>query len=263
MHERPEAIRYELAVRQLEVERVTRLSTSLVRVELGGSDLDGFRTNSPTDHVKLIPPGTGETRVDLPTGADGRTAFPDQRPVMRDYTVRRYDPTERILTLDLVEHGDGAVGSWAGRAEPSHVVGVAGPRGSRPVPISSGYLLVGDLSSLPAISRWLEELPAGATGRALVAIGDDGDRVETEASEMIDWVTGQGTPGDALAPALADMDAPPSDTFVWAAGEVEAMRSVRDQLRDVWGLEPAQWKVDGYWRRGRSDYDHHAALDDD
>ena len=53
----------------------------------------------------------------------------------------------------------------------------------------------------------------------------------------------------------------PHDVFVWAAGEAGAMRSVRGALRDA-GLPRYAMDVDGYWRIGTANLDHHAERAD-
>jgi NADPH-dependent ferric siderophore reductase len=67
---------------------------------------------------------------------------------------------------------------------------------------------------------------------------------------------------DLLARAVAATDLPDGEGFVWAAGEAGAMRPVRRHLRER-GL-PKDWvDVDGYWKRGVANHDHHAPIDDD
>lgn len=262
MPTRQETIRYELAIRKLEVTEVTALSSNMVRIEAAGADLEGFRSDGPTDHVKLLVPSSGE-HLQVPELVGRKFQFPDgMRVAMRDYTVRRFDPSNQTLTIDVVAHGHGQVGSWAGRAQAGDEVLIAGPRGSHPMPMADNYLLVGDQSSLPAISRWLEELPPNTTGMGIIAVNMSDEIVED--SHQLKWVT-RGTDGiaaDALVSALVEQPRPDGDSFIWAAGEVIAMRAVRDHLRDAWMLRPEEFQVDGYWRRDESGYDHHRPMDD-
>lgn len=54
------------------------------------------------------------------------------------------------------------------------------------------------------------------------------------------------------------------DLYVFAAGEAGAMKGVRRYLRREVGLPKDQLAVDGYWKRGVADHDHHTNdLDDD
>jgi len=52
------------------------------------------------------------------------------------------------------------------------------------------------------------------------------------------------------------------DTYAWFAGEAGALRAVRRHLRDEAGLGADRVEVDGYWRRGVADHDHHQPVED-
>lgn len=47
------------------------------------------------------------------------------------------------------------------------------------------------------------------------------------------------------------------DLFVWAAGEAGDIRPIRRYLRNEVGLPKRQTHVDGYWKRGVVNHDHH------
>lgn len=260
----PAAVGHELVFRTLEVVAVDDLSEHLRRVRLGGTDLGGLASLGPTDHIKLLVAGPDETEPMLPVVEDGRIGFPSGRPPLRDYTIRRHLPDRNEIDVDIVVHGDGHVSGWAQTAAVGAVVGTGGPRGSRPMPIADNYVLIGDLSALPAIARWAEELPAEAAAQVLVAASGPVDQIEIDsrAKVVTHWVHSPGpVPADELARGLDLIDLTRPDLYVWAAGEVLAMRSVRDRLRDGFGLAGEYVGVDGYWRRGQSDYDHHTPLD--
>ena len=261
----PSPVRHELAVRRLEVTSVQRLTPHMTRIRLGGDDLGGLVSLGPTDHIKLLVPGPGEAEPVLPSLRDGRIVFPTgTRPPMRDYTIRRHHPDSNEIDVDIAVHGRGHVSSWAESAMVGAVIGTGGPRGSHPIPVADQYALIGDASSLPAIGRWLEELPASATAQVLVAADEPEDEIELESRAAVKthWVhDSSGVPADRLAEGLSLLDLSGDDLYVWAAGEVIALRSVRDRLRG-WGLSEDQVAVDGYWRRGEADYDHHRPLDE-
>lgn len=137
------------------VERVEWATPSLARVALGGDGLAGFKPSPYTDgYVNVaIPPAGAPYRA--PFVLDELKGLPaEQRPYRRRYTVRRWDPGRRQLTLELVVHGDaGAGGGWAVSAEPGDALVFTGPAGAyRPDPDADWHLLVGDESALPAIA---------------------------------------------------------------------------------------------------------------
>lgn len=261
-----EVVRFPLAARQLAVEEATRLGPNLVRVVLGGVELEGFRSLSPTDHVKLLVPGPGEDRPLLPRLVDDRLVFPDgPRTPMRDYSVRRHLVDRNQVWIDIVTHDHGHVSTWANTASPGDIVGVLGPRGSRLVPEVDELVLAGDLSAVPAIARWVEEIPETTRVRVWIAAyqPDDVFDIARGPNVEVNWVHSNhvAVPADLLPEQLQSVAFAGDSGFAWAAGEVEAIRRVRDVFVDR--LEPDRFSVDGYWRRGRADYDHHQPLDAD
>lgn len=245
-------VRHQLVPRTLSVERVEALGPRMNRIVLHGAAMEGFASLAPTDHIKLGVPG--------PDGALHQRS--DGRPVTRDYTVRRVEPDR--ITVDIAIHGAGHVSDWASRAEVGDSVLVLGPRGSRLMPPAEEYLLAGDMASLPVIARWLEDRDPSVPARVYVAVDDAGDEVPLAvgAIDRVTWVHAGHVP--VPAERLADVidDAWRPGMYAWAAGEVLAMRRVRDRLVELGFPEEAR-DVGGYWRRGQSDFDHHQALDDD
>ncbi len=53
------------------------------------------------------------------------------------------------------------------------------------------------------------------------------------------------------------------DLFAFAAGEAGDITPIRRWLRREFGLPKRQLAVDGYWKRGTTDHDHHTNDFDD
>jgi NADPH-dependent ferric siderophore reductase len=259
-----ELVKHPMRVRTLEVRGVKQTGPIYQLITLGGDDLADFETLSPTDHVGLVPP-TGSELV-LPQVIDDRLSWPDgDRAPMREYTVRRFDQAKRELDVRVLLHGDGPVSRWAAEAKVGDQVGVTGPRASKVMPDGfSNYLLVGDLTAVPAIARWLSVLPEGAMAQVLIAARSEDDVVELTCAEPIWvlWLTDLSIPeADYLPLALEHLKLYSEDTFAWAAGEAVAMKEVRRVLLEDHGLPPGNVKVTGYWRREQPDFDYDAPLD--
>jgi NADPH-dependent ferric siderophore reductase len=235
-----------------------RLSPHLVRVVVGGEDLDGFGVGEYTDHyVKLHipPPGAG---YEAPFDADEvKERYPrEQWPRVRTYTVRDWDADSKRLTIDFVVHGDvGVAGPWAAGARPGDVLHLMGPGGGyAPDPDADWHLMVGDLSVIPAISASLLRIPAGVPVHVLIEVPDAGDEVDlhTPGDLHLTWLHGDGT-GDALVPAVRDLPFPEGRVHAFVHGEAEVVRELRRHLVLDRGLARETLSASGYWKRDRDD----------
>jgi NADPH-dependent ferric siderophore reductase len=254
-------LRHDIVLRRLEVRRVERLTPHMRRVTLGGPGLQGFRSAAPDDHVKLFFPNH-EGELVLPAlGANGQE-FPAVREPspMRDYTPRRHDALRGELVVDFVLHGDGIASRWAAQALPGQHLGAGGPRGSFVVADNfARYVLVGDESALPAIGRWLEEMPAGAHATALIELPEAADRqpLHSRADVEVQWLERHGEPAAdsrRLEQALHALPGVDGDSFYWIAAESGRARAMRQWL-DQRGV-PKDWiKATGYWKADVDDDD--------
>ena len=151
-----ELIKHPMRVRTLQVRAIKRPGPLYQLLTLAGDDLADFESPSPTDHIGLIPPT--ETGLVLPAVVDDRLRWPaGARPPMREYTVRRFDAGRLELDVRVLLHGHGPLARWAAEARVGDRVGVTGPRASKVMPDGfANSLLVGDLTAVPAIARWLK-----------------------------------------------------------------------------------------------------------
>jgi NADPH-dependent ferric siderophore reductase len=251
-------VMHEVRFRRLEVLHVERLTPHMQRIVLGGAQLEGFHSGAPDDHVKLFFPNDAGELV-FPTRGPNGIEFPpgaDPSP-MRDYTPRHHDAARGELTIDFVLHGDGPASNWAASAKAGDALGAGGPRGSFVVADDfDHYVLVADETGLPAIGRWLEEMPASAFATVLVEIPDASDRqmLFTEATCGVQWLERDGADGAAstlLEDALRRLSVR-GDAFYWIAAESRRARNMRLFLagRGV----PKEWvRATGYWKADGTD----------
>ena len=262
----PVRVRHELRFRNLEVREVAQITPNLVRVTLGGDELAGFVSSGFDDHTKVFfpDPATGEiTLPNLVKGPDEqkgpRVDDGSPRPLMRDYTPHHFDPEANTLQIDFVLHEAGPATAWARQAKPGQRLGVGGPRGSFMMTTDfDWHLLIGDATALPAISRRLGELPAGAKAVVLVEVETPEDEIElTSAAQLsVSWVHRNRTRGQTVASmtealkAVASVGLPKGDFYAWIACESLAAKALRTLLVTEYGANPKWMKAAGYWKQG-------------
>ncbi|KAF1025192.1 MAG: NADPH-dependent ferric-chelate reductase [Burkholderia plantarii] len=262
-------VRHELKRRLLTVKQVTRVTPHLLRVTLTGDDLADFVSASFDDHVKVFFPAPGEAAPTLPKLGPNGVVFAEDapKPIMRDFTPRRYDREARELDLEFVLHHPGPASQWAEHVAVGQTLAIGGPRGSFVVPTAfDWHLLIGDDTALPAVARRLLELPAGTRATVVLEVADESAKLELEtaADLQIIWRY-RNDPAAAsqdtqLVAALQDLPLPASDGYVWAAGEAAAMRAVRRHLCEERGVHKSRIRASAYWKRGATGV--HEAIDD-
>ncbi|MGF1648093.1 MAG: siderophore-interacting protein [Kineosporiaceae bacterium] len=225
------------------VAQTHRLTPHLVRVVLGGPDLADYPEPEFTDAY---------LRMTFP-GPDGLVA--------RRYTVRHWDPVARLLSVDVVVHGDeGVAGPWAAAAGPGDEVGVSLPAGAyRPDPEAAWHLMVGDESALPAIAASLAAVPAGAPVVVRLVCDGPQDELPLDSLGALDVVRlhrRTAEDPEALLPAaVRDLAFLRGPVHCFVHGEAGEVRAVRRHLLGERGVDRRLLSASGYWRRTMTDED--------
>ena len=264
---------YDLLARTVEVDQTIDLSPEMRRVRFRITDPESFHFvhMAPDDHVKLFFPHPDTGRVEMPDFGENGMKLPTEEPfpVYRDYTVRAYDRAAGLLDIDFVVHTHGVAGAWAATASPGDRLGMLGPRGSHIYPTGyDSYLLGADDTAIPALARWLEELPAGKTVVAFVEVSGPDTEIELPRrpdTTLVVLHRGQAPAGNSelLHSAIRSHGLPPGEFYCWVAGEANSLKPIRRYLRRELGLPKDRVKVDGYWRCGTVNLDHHEADGED
>ncbi|MFC7287331.1 siderophore-interacting protein [Herminiimonas glaciei] len=261
----PQRVRHTLRFRAVEVVKTERITPHLLRITVGGDELDEFVSPGFDDHVKLFFPDANGMLA-LPTAGPDGPIWPNGiKPIMRDYTPRNFDPVAKTLEIDFALHLAGPATRWAEQATPGQRLGVGGPRGSFIVTTDfDWHLLVGDDTALSAISRRLAELPADAHAIVIAEVDTAADKVDlpTAANVQIVWAyRDKATAGEfPLLTALEDTALPEGDFHAWVACESAAAKAVRAHLIEVHHANPKWIRASGYWRKGSADT--HDSIDD-
>jgi len=247
----------------VEVVSVEHVSPRLVSVFVTGDDLDAYATAAPTSHIKLFLPAAGQDAPDLPKQGPDGLIFPegDDRPVVRTYTPRSYDPATRRLEIQFLLHGAGPATEWAQRAKPGDKLGVGGPGGRFSLePAADHWWLAADESALPAVGTLLDALPDSASVDVHLEVEGPEDEIDLGAGPKttVTWHHRRNpdTFGAELLDAARQADFPDGGR-VWVACESAAMRDIRRYLTRERGIAPSQLVTRGYWRTGEQNHPDH------
>ncbi|MFN3235618.1 MAG: siderophore-interacting protein [Pseudomonadales bacterium] len=229
------------AIRQVVVGQKQNISPNMQRVVLEGEALEDFPTGFEGGYIKLV----------LPDGSE--------KPPVRSYTIRSFDPEQRQLAIDMVAHGDaGPAARWANQSKPGAEVSIQGPGATQPINSNGDwFLLAGDMSALPAIAVNLQRLPEDAVGHVVLEIISEQDKLALDVPPgmKIHWVINPEP--EAINSVLEDtvMALPWQDgqVAIWVAGEFSASRALRQYFRHVREV-PNEFKyVSCYWKIGDTD----------
>jgi NADPH-dependent ferric siderophore reductase len=187
--------------------------------------------------------------------ARGQKHDHDFVPVWRRYTVRTVEPSTNLISIDFFLHdtkGPGA--NWANSAQPGDMVGISSLSGCGFKP-ADWYLIAGDETSLPAIGRMVETLPAHveATVIIMVANADEIQRLHSPANLRIEWLY-RNSCADIQAEFLKAIQSVdyPSDArkkFIWSGCEVQTAQKLRRYLQNAHHFNTEEWAILGYWHR--------------
>ncbi|MEP0071500.1 MAG: siderophore-interacting protein [Marinomonas sp.] len=235
--------------RELIVIKKQQISTHMLRVTLGGENLSDFPQDQESGYVKLI----------FPNG--------ENKPLMRTYTIRHQRPTE--IDVDFVLHHDsGPASSWAVNTKLGDTILVGGPGSKRMISTPSDwYLLVSDMTGLPALSVNLEQLPEDAQGHAVIEIMDETDIQKLKHPKGIElhWIINSmpGGQSDALLDKVKELTWAEGLVGIWVACEFTSMRKLRQFLKNEKQVDRQQMYISSYWKRGDNEDQHKVEKDKD
>jgi NADPH-dependent ferric siderophore reductase len=227
-----------------EVIATTELTPHMQRLELTAPELTGFSYIPGQDVMLLV-------------AAEGR------KPVRRRYTIRDFDPARRLLTIDVVLHGDGPGERWVRSAKPGDRIEGIGPRGKVfPSLEAEWHLFMGDEAALPAILAMTQSLPGDSDATLVLEIPDPADEQEVPgaARTRVSWLHRLGRPAghpptSALVAEAAEVELPPGRGHAYLLGEAAVVLAMRERLA-ARGLPQDQMSPKAYWGRGRANAGH-------
>ncbi|MCS5724007.1 siderophore-interacting protein [Herbiconiux sp. CPCC 203407] len=264
-----------------EVVRTERVTPNMVRVTFGGESLRLFEPLGHDQWFRLFLPRAGQQALRLPTRssvlwyAQFLRMPKDQRPYVRNYTVRAFRPAGAALAhpeldVDFVVHGSGSgpASDWAASAAPGDTAGildqgVAYPPAHEP----AWHLIAVDETGLPAAAGILASLPRDARGHAFVELPNaaDAQHLDAPAGVEVHWLpraadagagAGAGAshdhvPGRLALEAASALTLPEGRGYAYLAGESALATGLRRHLV-AQGMAKSDISFVGYWRVGHA-----------
>lgn len=227
----------------LEVIRTKKLSSHMLRVTLGGAGMARFPDKQESAYIKLIFPQENGTR-----------------PLMRTYTVRHQRHQE--IDVDFVIHeASGPASTWARSAQVDDKILVGGPGPKKLLNTDADwFLLVGDMTALPAISVNISQLPTHARGYVVIEILDNSDIQDLTVPENIDlhWLLNPhpDPSGETLGRYVENLNWLPGKVSAWVASEFSSMQKLRKYLKQTRLLNKEQLYISSYWKIGNDEDQH-------
>ncbi|MFZ2529964.1 MAG: siderophore-interacting protein [Rhodococcus sp. (in: high G+C Gram-positive bacteria)] len=254
-----------------------QISPSFVRVTVGGERLSTIAPMGFDQWFRMLFPDTGRRTLHLPEAAGDDQWWPqlqampdDIRPLLRNYTIRRYrtagsgrfgDTAE--IDIDFAVHGDlGPASVWADAARPGDEVGVL-DEGIvyQPVQDARWQLLVGDDSALPALAGILDSMEFDGRVDVFVEVAhpDDVAAQDLRAGfgvriHPVVRPDPDARPGVSVTEAVRSAALPDGPGYAFVAGESGLVTGVRRHLVRDRGLPKSAVTFTGYWNHGAAAY---------
>jgi NADPH-dependent ferric siderophore reductase len=227
---------------RFEVAGSRQLTPHMQRVELTAAELDGFSYRPGQDVMLLV-------------AAEG------SKPVRRRYTIRYCDTPGRLLTIDVVLHGDGPGERWLRAARPGDRIEGIGPRGKVfASPGADWHLFLGDEAAMPAILAMTESLPGDSDATLVLEVPEEADEQDYSAAARtrVSFLHRVGRPPGDPALLLAEaraVELPAGRGHAYLFGEARVVLALREALAGR-GLAEEQMSPKAYWGRGRANAGH-------
>jgi NADPH-dependent ferric siderophore reductase len=219
-----------------------------------------FPPDNESAYIKFLIPEEGESQPDaasilsmLPVG---------KKPTMRTFTIRKQRSEIREIDVDFVIHGDsGPASSWAINTKPGDSINIVGPGPTKRLDNTADwFLIVGDMTALPALSVNIEGMEDTARGHVIIEILNEEDKQSLPFPEQIDvhWMVNPDPQQSRslLLDKLSSIEWYEGRPFVWIAGESKSVKVLRDYLNENNLVDKKDRYISGYWQLGPNEMEH-------
>jgi NADPH-dependent ferric siderophore reductase len=238
--------------KQVAVVATESITPNMQRITFQSESLREFPANCEGSYIKLLFTPSGST--------DLSAMGPDDRPVMRTYTIRQFDAQAGSIDVDFVRHITedlqcGFAARWAMDANVGDTMSIAGPGAIQDMNTEADwFFMTADMTALPALSAKIKQLPRDAKGYAVVKVISEQDIQPLDAPEQlaVHWVFEQ----DDLAESARQLEWLDGSASVWCACEFDSMRALRQYFRNEKQVERENIYISSYWKQGVAEDGH-------
>ena len=178
----------------------------------------------------------------------------------RTYSVWSYDG--ELMTLCVLDHGDGPGARWARAVRPGQEVLFGKPEGPLVVRPAPYHVFAGEETALVAFGpmiRALLEADPGADIRGVIEVGYPADRLPLpDRLTRLAWHYRHGAPAassQALLTAVTELDLPAEPGSAYVAGEARTVQMVAQHLVRERGWPRRAIRTKPFWAPGRTGLD--------
>ncbi|MGN5238671.1 siderophore-interacting protein [Rhodococcus sp. SJ-3] len=179
-----------------------------------------------------------------------RMWFPDGDKVhQRGYTLVDIDVDKGTFDIDFAIH-DGSAARWAQTVTPGEKIGatVMGSKFEVPEVTPAGYLIAGDIASLPAINSLLASI-GDVPATVWIEWVHERDRtlpLAAGSNVTVKWIQ-RANEGKSLADAVKAEAFHARDHFGWVAAEAKWTRAIAAAFKGEFEIPKKQIKSQAYW----------------
>ncbi|MEF1309972.1 siderophore-interacting protein [Vibrio mytili] len=243
----------------LAVTHTERITPNMQRITLQGDALSHFPQDCEGSYIKLLFNQSGSTQLESVSEED--------KPILRTYTIRRYDSQACTIEVDFVRHESndlqsGFAARWAIKAQPGDTISIVGPGSISNLNTDADwFFMAADMTALPALSAKIRTLPEDAKGYAVISVLSSSDiqPLHAPAGMELIWLT----EGQPLAESVRELKWQDGTAAVWCACEFDSMRALRQYFRNEKEVERENIYISSYWKNGISEDGHKVIKRDD
>lgn len=237
---------------QLTVLNSKKITANMQRITLQGHVLAGFSNDCAGNYIKLLFNPIG--------GTDLSTVPEDEKPIMRTYTIRSFSPINHTIEIDFVRHITedlecGFAARWAINAKKGDIINIVGPGTIKDMNTHADwFLMVADMTALPALSAKIKNLPNDAKGYAIIKVIENNDiqLIEAPKNLKVIWITNE----ESLYSKVKSLSWLDGIVSIWSACEFDAMRQLRSYYKNEKQVAHENIYISSYWKKGVSEDGH-------